>query len=161
MAPGIDSTNALSSDVSEKQAWLEDYWRELGNGEHLPGHRQIDPVALGVLLPHIFLLDVLNDPLDFRYRLVGGHIEDNVGRPLKGELVSAISKRDPNRTGMFSYYSSCVAERAPVKLDEAFENLASQPRELRLLSLPLADDGINVDILFVSGWFLRGPHPHR
>lgn len=161
MAPGIDSTVAFGSDVSEQQAWLENYWRELGDGEHLPAHRQIDPVAIGILLPHIFLLDVLHDPQDFRYRLAGGHIEDNVGRPLKGETISEITERDSKRTGLFDYFADCLAQRAPLRFQAEFENLDGQPRELHLLTLPLADDGINVDTLFASGWFLRGPNPHR
>ena len=76
-------------------------------------------------------------------------------------MISAISKHDSGRTGMFDYYASCVAKRAPVKFDEAFENSQSQPRELRMLSLPLADDSKKVAILFVSAWFLRGPTPYR
>lgn len=146
--------------AEDQLAWIEGYWRSLLVDGRLPSRRQIDAIEIGVLLPHMVLLDVLREPLDFRYRLVGGHIEDNVGRTLKGELISAVKQHDPSRTRLFETFAACVEKRAPVRLDAEFQNLQNRTRKLNVVALPLADDGVNVDTILAPGWFLQSPNPY-
>ncbi|MEQ8332152.1 PAS domain-containing protein [Nisaea sp.] len=49
------------------------YWRGKRSGDRLPARRDIDPVDIPDLLPHIGLIDVIGEGTDFRYRrdLVG------------------------------------------------------------------------------------------
>lgn len=68
-----------------------DYWLSKCRGRRMPARADIDPLDLGALLPTIYLVDVLDDPPDFRYRLIGTDIvantrTDHTGRRL-GELV--------------------------------------------------------------------------
>src|SRR5262245_51013610 len=47
------------------------YWRSLVSAERLPGRRDIDPLAIPLLLSNIWMVDVLRAPYRFRVRLVG------------------------------------------------------------------------------------------
>jgi hypothetical protein len=51
---------------------LFDYWRSKAPAEGtLPGRRHIDPLDVPRLLPHIWLVDVVDEPRRFRVRLLG------------------------------------------------------------------------------------------
>ncbi len=69
---------------------LHSYWQSRRRGEGFPARNDIDPVDIPALLEHLILVDVLRDPLDFRYRLVGGHIVQNAGRNVQGKTVRGL-----------------------------------------------------------------------
>ena len=48
-----------------------DYWQEKCAGRLMPARADIDPGDLRRFLPHITLVDVVDDPRRFVYRLVG------------------------------------------------------------------------------------------
>lgn len=60
-------------------AWLKEahaYWASKRGRRPMPRRRDIDPVESPTLLPYLMLIDVLSDPLDFRYRLIGGEVHN-------------------------------------------------------------------------------------
>src|SRR5258708_1741414 len=69
---------------------VEDYWRvrchSAGRGA-IPRRRDIDPAALGRLLPNVFLLDVVGPSLRLRWRLVGSAIAFREGGDPTGRWV--------------------------------------------------------------------------
>jgi hypothetical protein len=56
----------------------------------LPSRTIFDPTEIGALLARIWIIDVLRDPIDFRYRLAGTHIVETVGFEPTGKLFSDI-----------------------------------------------------------------------
>ena len=53
------------------------YWESKRSGRRMPARRDFDPVfEVPRLLPWIVLVDVLHEPLDFRFRLIGSGIVD-------------------------------------------------------------------------------------
>lgn len=64
------------------------YWRALHKDGRPPSRRDIDPLSIPHLLPHVMLIDVLEGGRDFRYRLIGTHIVKIHGKDNTGRLVS-------------------------------------------------------------------------
>jgi PAS domain-containing protein len=47
------------------------YWDAKRQNKLMPPRSDIDPVEIPRLLPYVMLIDVVREPLDFRYRLMG------------------------------------------------------------------------------------------
>lgn len=63
-------------------------WQGWRGDRVAPLRNDIDPIALGNLLPNIFLLDVLAD--DFRFRLVGEAVNGRYNHRLKGRTLRGL-----------------------------------------------------------------------
>jgi len=62
---------ALPESASPEMYEIVEYWRSLFRGEILPNRSDIDPTKIPRLLPGIILVDVLHDPYQFKFRLIG------------------------------------------------------------------------------------------
>jgi len=69
-----------------RQLWR--YWLSLRKDGALPARRDVDPLQIPLLLPHVMLVEALPDEQDFRYRLVGTHIARIHGADNTGKCVS-------------------------------------------------------------------------
>lgn len=75
------------------------YWNDRRCGRAVPDRSDFDPLLeIPKLLPHIILFDVRRDPLDFRFRLVGSHVRQNLSRDYVGEWFSEIPNYAPGST---------------------------------------------------------------
>ncbi|MGB0572208.1 MAG: PAS domain-containing protein [Alphaproteobacteria bacterium] len=52
----------------------KNYWASKSKEDRLPARSDIDPLDIPTLLPQIVLLEVRNDPWDFRFRLIGTNV---------------------------------------------------------------------------------------
>jgi hypothetical protein len=138
--------------------FLIEYWQGKHAGGRLPGRTAIDPLELKRVLPHLLLIDVEREPLDFRYRLAGTLTYDIFGFDLTGRRVRDIPPPEWGET-VWRSLAEMVETRAPqyVRLD--FTTAEGNIRSYRVLRLPLAEDGVNVDCLLVMGDF--GLHPRE
>ena len=66
------------------------YWQSLRRGDSIPYRTDFRPVAVTTSLPSIFLIDVLNNPRDFRFRLVGTAFMTVTGQELTGRLIGEV-----------------------------------------------------------------------
>ncbi|MBV8538853.1 MAG: PAS domain-containing protein [Alphaproteobacteria bacterium] len=128
---------------------LHDYWQRIHPAPgKLPGRQHFDPLEIHTLLPNIWLIDVIRPEMRFRYRLVGTQITealgDTTGRwlddvhpdfhpgsPTYENYLSLANGGEPSwRRGkpvLMAYSESCV--------------------EIERLLLPLASDGLTVDVI--------------
>lgn len=120
------------------------YWRRKGADRLLPHRRDIDPVEIPHLLPHIRLVDVVA-PGRFRYRLVGTearlhHTVNPVGRYLDEVLSPPAGPR------IIALYDECVRERRPIYVEHAFilPDGSDVLRLSKVLYTPLTEDGLTV-----------------
>ncbi|GAB4368361.1 MAG: hypothetical protein Kow00114_27580 [Kiloniellaceae bacterium] len=128
-------------------AELHAYWQRCCRGRPYPARADIDPVDIPALLEHLLLADVLHDPLDFRYRLVGGHIVEHAGRNVQGHTVRGLmadggaQEQALQEKAMLA--GRAVAEtRAPVFIDLSYRSVTSDNRKhLHGLLLPLGLPG--------------------
>lgn len=75
------------------------YWNGKRLGRRIPARGDFDPVIeIPKLLPHIILIDVQLRPLDFRFRLVGSHVRQNLSRDYVGLWFSGLANYNQQST---------------------------------------------------------------
>jgi hypothetical protein len=153
-----------SNDIPPESLVLElhHYWRSLARADQLPSRSQIDPVDIArILLPWIFMVDVLNDGCkpDYRYRLAGTSNVRLVGRDPTGKLASSIF-RDDDRTFMMETFHTTVRERQPTYWHAAVPHDKYHFVNVYRGIFPLSSDGEKVDILIAAAVPERGPPKH-
>lgn len=93
---------------------LRDYWLALsGDAATPPAWRRFDPVEIPKLLSHLVVVDVGQEPLRFRYRLVGTWITGLAGRDATGLDLNADLYGD-RLDNMLWTYRRCVETAAPL-----------------------------------------------
>ena len=129
------------------------YWNSIGNGKGLPGRPDLDPVDIPGMLPFVFLVDVLGQGKDFRYRLVGTDIVRNTKRDFTGYRLSEI--RDIGSQGkLIDMYERTVRGKAPVLERFPYVTRGGVEKFYDVVVVPLARNGKHVDMLF--GYALHG-----
>jgi hypothetical protein len=129
------------------------YWRRLHKDGKLPGRQHIDPCDFPDLLPNIRLIDVVGDPPRFKVRLTGEHIRDHFGESYTGKYLDEVFDRFETRSFYRAlvgtvetrkpYWNLGVCDLNPDKDFVAFERL----------TLPLATDGVTVNVLLILSLF--------
>lgn len=131
------------------------YWHSKKAGGRLPRRVDIDPVEIPRLMPHVVLLDVRREPeTDFKYRLIGTYVAENLYNDHTGSSFSEIEhQKAPSQI-----WQNCCRV---VETGDAF--IAGTPyvgphqefRRVEDVILPLADDGETVDCLLVFIEYMR------
>lgn len=132
-----------------------DYWLAKSPGEGLlPGRQHIDPIDIPLLMPWIFLIDVIRegDRLRYRHRLVGTQIAEWMGYDTTGKYYDELHDK-AYLDWLLPTYDKIVETRAP----HFHEPLIGLPLSERLQQLrysrlmcPFAADGRSVDMLGAS-----------
>jgi hypothetical protein len=90
------------------------YWENKRAGRRMPARRDLDPVfEIPTLLRWIILVDVLRDPLDFRYRLIGSGVVDRSRRNYTGKLFSELAHIGPDSL-LWKQRAAVVEKAAPL-----------------------------------------------
>lgn len=132
---------------------LYGYWQERRGGRAGPGRSEIDPLDFPpALLPHLVMIDVERDPLDFRYRLAGTAADHIHGMPLTG--VRVLDLKPQAFAKLLQEDLTRMAERPePQFLRHSFTNREGQTRRFRVLRLPLCDAAGRLTIVLVLAEF--------
>ncbi len=121
-------------------AIFRDYLTQCRGTAAIAPRSAFDPIQVPRLLPYLFLVDLVDDGQDFRYRLIGGHIREHSPTNFVGRRLSEI--RDIGSQGrLLEIYRQVVTEAAPVaaRIPYATPELAAASH-YDLLVVPLADD---------------------
>ncbi len=139
-------------------AQLLSYWQRLRPGG-LPLRRDIDLMGMNpAFLPHVFLVDVLEDGRRFRWRLIGAHIVRHAGTDDTG-LDLDISVAPHMRPTIIGHYQQVVRERRPLCHRGDFTGRDGHDYHYERLLLPvLADDGASVDTVLGGAVFAVEAH---
>jgi hypothetical protein len=126
------------------------YWLAIHPAGALPGRQHFDPLAVHDLLPNIWLLDVQREPFRLRYRLAGTRITERLGREVTGLWLDEAHPHLAGDPGYFNRYRGVVLDATPSwrrgrPVFQQDEHVA----ELENLMLPLAADGVHVDVLLI------------
>lgn len=152
----VDDTARFSSKI----ATLHRYWLERHRADGgLPRRSDIDPLeitrAAPDLLPHLWLVDVLRAPYRFRYRLIGGAVNEAGTLARVGDLIEPAGGLGGNS----SLYDNLVwvcEEKCPNHRRGAPTLLHSKHVEqIERVSLPLVDDQGQVTMI-LSGPSIAG-----
>jgi len=128
---------------------LYEDWDQRRRGREFPARADFDPLDLKYVLGDLSLVDVLRDPVRFRFRLHASNVVDRGGIDMTGRLVDDMP--DERRRGnTLRHYTKVVAQRAPsvISLRNEYTDLRSWHCEV--LVLPLAADGTTIDMLMAA-----------
>src|SRR5689334_21377806 len=110
------SAENLSSDLAAALA----YWDRKRDGRCMPARRDLDPLLeIPRLLPWVMLADVLRDPLDFRYRLIGTGVVNRSRRDFSGRRFSEMPQAGPD-SRIWQDRVTVVETRAPKLSDPPY-----------------------------------------
>lgn len=135
---------------------IYDYWRRIAPGPGLlPGRQHLHPNDIPKLLPNVWLVDVVGAPPRFRIRLLGSALQ-HAGIMLRpGDFVETMIP-PTRREKPLSDFRFVATSRQPLW----FRGGAHVPHdkevyELERIFLPLAADGVSVDVLLCLTVFYR------
>ena len=122
------------------------YWESRRGGRRMPSRAEIDPASIPRLLPYLVLVDVLDEPRDFRFRLAGTHFGDVVGRDVTGlRIGEALPPAFHAETHY--HWSNCVERRAPLVGIGRLWLPARDFIDWKGILLPLSADGASVNMI--------------
>jgi hypothetical protein len=131
-----------------------DAWCAAKPDDRLPRRSEVHPERLGWFAPSTMILDVLDAPRDYRYRIVGARqVEARADDPT-GKTVRGIYSGEVLRFCLESYDNAAASEWGLI--DFSVEASAN-PRflELETLFLPLSEDAVRVTEILVYGHFVE------
>lgn len=131
------------------------YWEQARpGGGQAPSFSQFDPCDVPQLLPHVVLYDVLEEPRDFSYRLIGGDVRDR----LHSNPVGMCCSRLPHQNGssqMWKRLCEAVDSGRPVYHAVDYIGPDTEVNGQQSLVLPYRRGGAQVDMLLAIVEFVR------
>jgi hypothetical protein len=124
-----------------------DYWDSKRAGRRMPARRDIDPTEMSHLLPHVVLIDVQREPLDFRYRLMGTAVAGRLGHDYTGERFSTLPHQAQG-TAVWKTAVRILEEKRPIVTHVAYVGTNRWVSNYRDLSMPLSEDDGAVNMIF-------------
>jgi len=138
------SPDLVSSNLVKR---FYEFWRSRCRGGALPSKANMDPLDMAPFLANIVLTEVLHDPLDFRYRVIGEEVISRTGN-MTGKRVREMALSNISGSA-YQNYCTVATSREPQFLEgEAIT--ASKPGRPYLMSrvhCPLSSDGKTVDFI--------------
>ncbi|SRR5579875_62375 len=122
-------------------------WERWRNGRLFPSRADFTPHDVRYLIGNLSLLDVVYNPLRFRYRLHATRLAQRIGLELTGQWVDAIPNA-AHAAGAQTHFAEVIEQRAPVVYRRIQEFITDNlPHNCEILALPLANDGATIDML--------------
>ena len=127
------------------------YWKSLKKRAHLPARADLDPAQIRRRLPTISLVDVLeptdgHNPRAYRQRLAGTELFSIYGKEITGLTLEDIYGQAEGNYWARELADIVVSKKPNVGL-QSMEWCGSKGLYLFWLRLPLASDGVNVDMV--------------
>ena len=126
-----------------------DYWRSKLRGRLMPARRDLDPSEIPQLLPYLILTDVLHDPPDFRYRLIGTQVVAQSRSDYTGRKFSDLDHAGPAST-VWTDRMKVVETRLPVLTAPPYCGPKIGVSAVSGIHLPLSSDGKAVDMILTA-----------
>ena len=124
-----------------------EYWVAKRGERAFPNRADLDPLDLGFALGNISLIDVLYDPLRFRFRLHGSVIAGRVGTDMTGKLADEVPEPE-RRAFILENYRTVVETRQPLAR-HGKRTLDRRHWDFDSIVLPLGNEAGVVDMLLV------------
>lgn len=141
--------NPVRDDIDPKLLPLFDYWTEKRAGRPLLDKADVDPLRLpAAILPHLILIEILRNPLDFRFLVIGTHICDFLGRDSTGRRISELSYTEPHGKMIWHLYSTVAEESVPVAEQGRALWIGKDHLETRTFYVPVTRDGATTGLIF-------------
>jgi hypothetical protein len=123
------------------------YWRSIHPSQGLPGRTHLDPLAIPALLPGIWLLDVQHEPFRLRYRLAGTEVVEAIGAEVTGRWMDEMNPQLSRDSEYLQRYRDIVEGHLPSWRRGPPLLMSQRVRTIENIVVPLATDGVTVDLL--------------
>jgi hypothetical protein len=136
-----------------QEAW--NYWIQKRGDRRMPSRKDIDPVEIPRLLSSTALVDVLRDPLDFSFRLLGTAIDNITSKNLRGVRFSELPYLMEGNKG-WADYAHVARTGQPLTTDRPYIGKNKMVVRLTDSLFPLSDDGETVNMVwsFLDIWWV-------
>ncbi|MDE2227875.1 MAG: PAS domain-containing protein [Alphaproteobacteria bacterium] len=121
-------------------------WDVRRRGREFPARRDFDPCDLAYALGYVSLMDVLRDPLRFRFRLHATGIAERTGAELTGKFVHEM-KDLRHRDMAAAHFREVVETRRPVANIRRAYVTDRRIWNCEVLVAPLSSNGSDIDML--------------
>jgi hypothetical protein len=149
-----DLDTIAAKSVHPKVARMVAYCRSIVPPDRLPGRAHFDPIAIGPLLPNVWLLEHEPGPR-FRYRLMGTRVAAAFQSDLTGRYVGEVHSAEAS-AAMHAYLMGVVDSRRPhFRSGSPTAWPIANFLTLERLYMPLARDGATVDMILGFTVFLK------
>ena len=139
-----------------RMADLLAYWNGKRGSRRMPSRADIDPLELKPHLGNLCLIDVEPEPLRLRYRLVGSHITQKMGRDATGRWYDELYSGELLRDILASFHW-IIEHRAPLRTYGQAFYPDRQFYRYEIINLPLSDDDDKINMVLGTLLFKLAP----
>ncbi len=111
----------------------------------MPARRDLDPSGLRALLPYLTLIDRPDG--QFRFRLVGTAVTQDLGRDMTGSFVGSYVSPPEYAAALVAIYERIFSTACPVFTTGEYRSASRAIHTVSRLILPLSDDGRTVNMV--------------
>jgi hypothetical protein len=123
-------------------------WKELAGAKFAPKRADIAPAKLRSLVPWTWIVDVIGQGTDFRFRIAGERVIGYMGRRYATHVLSDFKDASPFFATMHDAFSHCVSSKQPLVHGPLRAPAPGREHfEAEVLVLPLSEDGVHVSAL--------------
>jgi hypothetical protein len=129
------------------------YWASKRSSRFAPFRSDISPIDLPrQLLPHLVIAELLHDPFDVRFHMVGAAMVEKFGRDFSGERIDDLM-RDDYAVYIRGLFRRVYDTASPVYSESSFRWDLGRHGRTRRLMLPLTIDGHRVSqVMTLQVW---------
>jgi len=127
---------------------LWSYWAARRGTRRMPCRADIDPMAIPHLLPHLLLIEMMEDSR-FRVRLAGTAIVESYGEELTGRFVDELFT-PARRAVALRHYVLAFDSARPIAACNRYTNVRGTELAASRVILPLSEDGESVNMLLIG-----------
>lgn len=151
VAPGPGDPLAALSDQRLHRFFA--YLEAKRGAREFAARRDLDPLDFAYVLGNVVLLEVLHEPLRFRYRLVGSVLAAGTGYDLTGSFVDDHPDVEYRAYVLARYRETVIGRRPTGGTYDLF--MDGKPRRYQCLRVPLSDDGETINMI-IAAFILGG-----
>jgi hypothetical protein len=111
----------------------------------MPARSDLNPAELRALLPYLTLID--HPDGQFRFRLVGTSVTQDLGRDMTGSFVGSYVSPPEYAAALCAIYERIFATACPVFTTGEYRSASRAIHTISRMILPLSDDGMNVNMV--------------
>lgn len=158
----IENKYALSDDLpkmsEEQQAFLARWIdRSADLDGRIPSRADFPPNKFAKMMSRVIVFDVLSDPLDFYFRLMGTGVRDYTHKDFTGKNLSDLVDKGPG-SKRWTQLETVVEKKVPLYDALPYVGPRVSIKLATVLLVPMASDFQNVDKIFqVTNFIERRP----
>lgn len=155
----VEAQEGLAMRMTEAQQSLLLHWKHMREKRGgLPARGDFRLQDLGRHVTDIVVMDILEEPADFRYRLIGTHASEYLNRDYTGKTLSSLPGKGPG-SKIWENLNTAKHSKEPQHLKVPYVGPQAAFKVAYTLYLPLASDHKHPDKLILVTSFSKKDPP--